>query len=68
MDLEKEIERLQEKIENAQSPTAKSLLLLQKIDLLKNLQAQKSIRELLDEKYKKIIEQLEWDIKNEGTP
>ena len=43
----------------------KSYLLLKKIDLLKILEAQKSAQEKLNEEYKKIIEQLEFDLKNE---
>ena len=45
----------------------KSHLLLKKIDLIKILESQKSVYELINDKYKKIIEQLEWDLKNERT-
>jgi len=40
----------------------KSYLLLKKIDLLRTLEAQKQLD------FKKIVEQLEFDIKNERAP
>ena len=66
MDVKKELEQIQDKIENAKNPMLKSYLLLKKIDLLKVLEAQKSVQELINEKYKKVIDQLEWDLKNDN--
>ncbi len=62
MEIEKELELIQVKIENAKNPTTKSYLLLKKIDLIKVLEAQKKLT------VKGIVEQLEFDIKNEGAP
>ena len=60
--IKKQIEELQDKIEKTDSSMMRSHLLLEKISLLRILEVQKEFKKL---NYKKIIEQLDEDLKNE---